>query len=234
MHGDEGLALQGLHCTLGTFRLRIDATVRRGERVAVLGASGSGKSTLLGLVAGFLTPDAGRILWNGADLTGRPPSARPASVLFQDGNLFPHLSVAQNVALGLRTDLRLDAEDRARVEDALARVGLEGMGARRVADLSGGQQGRAALARLLLQDRPLALLGEPFAALDPGLRRGMAELLGELGRERGLTYLLATHDLRDAERLCDRLWLLEAGDLVLDMPLAGLRESPPEILRDWL
>lgn len=234
MHGADGLHLHGLVCALGTFRLRVEAEVRPGERVAVLGASGSGKSTLLGAVAGFVTPQAGRVVWNGEDQTPRSPASRPMSILFQDGNLFPHLSIAQNVGLALRTDLRLTGADIARVDATLARVGLEGMGGRKPADLSGGQQGRAALARVLLRDRPLALLDEPFAALDPGLRRGMADLLADLWRERGLTYLMATHDLRDAERLCDRIWLLEAGEMILDAPLAGLREDPPEALRDWL
>jgi ABC-type nitrate/sulfonate/bicarbonate transport system ATPase subunit len=113
----------------------------------------------------------------------------------------------------------------------LDQVGLAGMGGRRPADLSGGQQGRAALARLLLQDRPVALLDEPFAALDPGLRTEMLRLSAtSLWEARGLTYVMATHDLRDAERLCDRVWLLEEGRVVLDRPVAGLREDPPEVL----
>jgi thiamine transport system ATP-binding protein len=120
------------------------------------------------------------------------------------------------------------------VDAALARVGLGGMGARRPADVSGGQQGRAALARVMLQERPVALLDEPFAALDPGLRRDMLELLGELWRERGMSLVLATHDLRDAERLCERVLVLEAGRVVLDRPVAGLRADAPEALRDWL
>jgi thiamine transport system ATP-binding protein len=234
MPAPDGLRLEGLTCRLGDFRLRVNAAVERGARVAVLGASGSGKSTLLGAIAGFVPPQAGRILWQGEDLTAGRPAARPVSILFQDGNLFPHLDVARNVGLALRTDLRLSAGERAQVDAVLARVGLGGMGARKPADLSGGQQGRAALARMLLRDRPLVLLDEPFAALDPGLRREMADLLTDLQRERGLTYLMATHDLRDAERVCDRIWLMEAGEVILDAPLAGLRDDPPEALRDWL
>lgn len=230
----EGLRLEGLVSTLGTFRLRVDARVAPGARVAVLGASGSGKSTLLAVIAGFLRPEAGRILWNGTDVTLRQPAERPVSILFQDGNLFPHLSLAQNVGLALRTDLRLSGAERDRVEATLARVGLGGAGARRPGDLSGGQQGRAALARMLLRDKPLALLDEPFAALDPRLRREMTDLLAELAEERGLTCLVATHDLRDAERLCDRVWLLEEGAAILDVPVAGLRTDPPDALRDWL
>ncbi len=228
------LRLEDVALRLGDFRLSVDAEVAGGERVGVLGASGSGKSTLLSLLAGFYTPDCGRILWQGRDLTPLPPAERPMSILFQDGNLFPHLTVAQNVGLALRTDLRLSGTERARVRETLDRVGLDGMGTRRPADLSGGQQGRAALARLLLQDRPVALLDEPFSALDPALRTEMLRLLEALWRERGMTFLMATHDLRDAERLCDRIWLLEEGRVVLDRPVAGLREDAPAPLRDWL
>jgi thiamine transport system ATP-binding protein len=122
------LRLEGVDLRLGDFRLSVDATVGRGERVAVLGASGSGKSTLLSLLAGFVLPVAGRITWEGRDLTALSPAERPMSILFQDGNLFPHLTVAQNVGLALRRDLRLSGAERAQVDDTLEQVGLMGMG----------------------------------------------------------------------------------------------------------
>jgi thiamine transport system ATP-binding protein len=172
-------------------------------------------------------------VWDGTDITHAPPAGRPMSILFQDGNLFPHLSVTQNVGLALRSDLRMTADQDAQVAQVLDQVGLDGMGGRRPADLSGGQQGRAALARLMLQERPVVLLDEPLAALDPGLRTEMLRLLTSLWEARGLTYVMATHDLRDAERLCDRVWLLEEGRVVLDRPVAGLRDDAPEVLRDW-
>jgi thiamine transport system ATP-binding protein len=103
--------------------LAVDAQIARGERVAVLGASGSGKSTLLSLLAGFLVPEAGRIVWDGTDITHAPPAGRPMSILFQDGNLFPHLTVAQNVGLALRSDLRLTPDDDAQVAQVLDQVG---------------------------------------------------------------------------------------------------------------
>jgi thiamine transport system ATP-binding protein len=188
----------------------------------------------LSLIAGFEWPDRGRIQWAGQDITKAPVAARPVSILFQDGNLFPHLSVFDNVALGLRPDLRLAAEDRDRVTESLAQVGLTDHAGKRPAALSGGQQARVALARMLLRDRPLALLDEPFAALDPGLKTEMLALVQELCAARGLTLLMACHDLRDAERLCDRLWLLEDGAKVLDVGLADLRDDPPEVLRPWM
>lgn len=228
------LALEGLRFTQDGFTLSLSGEVPAGGRVALLGASGSGKSTLLSLIAGFAWPDAGRILWDGRDISRAPVADRPVSILFQDGNLFPHLSVADNVALGLRPDLRLDLADRARVAESLSQVGLADLAARKPGALSGGQQARVALARMLLRERPLALLDEPFAALDPGLKAEMLAQVAALCTARGLTLVMACHDLRDAERLCDRLWLLDEGRLVLDVAMAGLREARPAVLGPWL
>lgn len=228
------LQLDDVALTQDGFTLALSASVEAGARVAVLGPSGSGKSTLLSLIAGFARPDRGRILWQGRDITDAPVATRPISILFQDGNLFPHLSVFDNVALGVRPDLRLSPDQRDRVAQSLTDVGLGDMGGRRPATLSGGQQARVGLARMLLRDRPLALLDEPFAALDPGLRAEMLALLKSLSERRGLTLLMACHDLRDAERLCDRLWLLEDGKLVLDAPMLGLRDAPAPVLQPWL
>jgi len=227
------LRLENTVTRWGDFVLSADLSVARGERVALLGASGSGKSSLLSLIAGFQRPDEGRILIDGRNMTDTTVAGRPLSILFQDGNLFPHLSVFQNVALGVRPDLRLAPSDTQRVESALEKVGLGGMGARAPSELSGGQQSRVALARMLLRDRPLVLLDEPFAALDPGLRSEMLGLMAALCDEAGLTLVMASHDLRDAERLCDRLILLSEGAVVLDMGLADALRDPPEILKPW-
>lgn len=216
------------------FTLEADFEVANGDRLAVLGASGSGKSTLLSAIAGFLTLDRGRVIVDGVDVTRTPAPKRPLSILFQEGNLFPHLTAFDNVALGLRTDLRLDEETRARVHEALDRVGLAEMAARRPGDLSGGQRSRVALARMLLRGKPLALLDEPFAALDPGLRAEMLALMGELCADTGLTLVMVSHDLRDAERLCSHLLLLEKGRVVLQGAMADVLRDPPEILRPWM
>ena len=228
------LQLDDVALTHDGFTLSLSALVEPGARVAVLGPSGSGKSTLLALIAGFERPDRGRILWGGAEITAAQVAARPISILFQDGNLFPHLSVFDNVALGLRPDLRLSPAERDQVTASLDQAGLAGFGGRQPATLSGGQQARVGLARMLLRDRPVALLDEPFAALDPGLRAEMLAQVKALSEARGLTILMACHDLRDAERLCDRLWLLEEGQKVLDVPMAGLRDVPPAVLVPWL
>lgn len=228
------LRLENLRLDFDGFTLRADLAVAKGARLAVLGPSGGGKTTLLSAVAGFLRPDAGRILIDGQDVTDSPVQDRPLSILFQEGNLFPHLDAFDNVALGVKPSLKLSDEDRARVKQALDKVGLAGMGARRPGDLSGGQRSRVALARMLLRRKPLALLDEPFAALDPGLRREMLALVGALCAEEGLTLVMVSHDLRDAERLCSDLCLLEAGAITLHGPLAPMLADPPAPLRPWL
>ena len=153
-------------------------------------------------------------------------------MLFQDNNLFPHLTIAQNVGLGLRPDLRLTQADRALVTAALDQVGLANFAARKPGALSGGQQSRAALARVLLADRPVVLLDEPFAALGPGLRADMLGLVRE--RLAGRTVLLVTHDPDDARRVADRAVLVAQG--VASMPVAtgDFFANPPKALRDYL
>ncbi len=226
------LRLEHLDLRQDDFRLQADLTVPVGARVAVIGPSGAGKSTLLMAVAGFFAPVAGRVLWDGQDLAGRAPGDRPLSILFQDQNLFPHLTLAQNLGLGLRADLRLDAGQRARVEEALQRVGLAGMGARKPAQLSGGQVGRAALARALLRERPLLLLDEPFAALGPALKAEMLDLVAELAD--GATVLMVTHDPADARRFADQTILVADGIAHAPRPTAQLFADPPLALRAYL
>ncbi|WP_224816759.1 thiamine ABC transporter ATP-binding protein [Hasllibacter sp. MH4015] len=228
------LRLEDVTLRLGAFTLSLSLDVPKGARVALMGASGSGKSTLLSVIAGFSVPDRGTVWINGADVTHAPVAERPMSILFQDGNLFPHLTAQQNVAVGIEPGLTLRREDQERVTEALEKVGLDGMGHRKPAELSGGQQSRVALARMLLQDRPLVLLDEPFAALDPGLRREMLDLVKALCAETGQTLVMVTHDLRDAERLCDHLLLLEGGTVVLDAPLAGSVAERAPVLEPWM
>lgn len=226
------LRLEHLDLRQDDFRLQADLSVPKGARVAVIGPSGAGKSTLLMAVAGFFVPAAGRVLWDGRDLVGVAPGDRPLSILFQDQNLFPHLTLAQNLGLGLRADLRLDAGQRAQVDAALERVGLAGMGARKPAQLSGGQIGRAALARALLRARPLLLLDEPFAALGPALKVEMLELVTELAGE--ATVLMVTHDPADARRFAGQTLLVADGIAHAPQPTAELFADPPPALRAYL
>ena len=165
----------------------------------MIGPSGAGKSTLLSAIAGFLTPAEGRILWQGQDLVAVPPGDRPVTILFQDQNLFPHLTIAQNLGLGVRPDLRLSPADHARIEAALARIGLAGLGPRRPAQLSGGQASRAALARALLRARPILLAGRALRRPWPGSAgRDAGIWCARWPSETGAMVLMVTHDPDDA------------------------------------
>jgi thiamine transport system ATP-binding protein len=232
----EAAVLQLDHLTLrqDDFQLTADWRAEVGQRIAVMGPSGAGKSTLLAAIAGFLAPTDGRVLWQGRDLAAVPPGARPVTILFQDQNLFPHLTVAQNLGLGLRPDLRLTAADHRNVEAALERTGLSGLGPRRPAQLSGGQASRAALARALLRARPILMLDEPFAALGPALRGDMLTLVRDVAGETGALVLMVTHDPDDAVAL-DGLTVFVA-DGVAHPPVAtrDLFAAPPAALRAYL
>lgn len=228
------LRLEGCRLRQGDFALSADLAVSEGARVAVLGPSGGGKSTLIGLIAGFFRPDAGRILWQGQDISAAPPGDRPLAVLFQDNNLFPHLTASQNIGLGIAPRLRLTRDQATRVASALDRVGLSDLGDRRPAQLSGGQQSRVALARVLVQDRPLLLLDEPFAALGPALKAEMLDLLAQLLDTTGAAVMMVTHDPMDARRLCPLTVLVADGQAHPPVPTDALLADPPPALAAYL
>ncbi len=228
------LHLDQVVLTQGDWRLTADWHLPSGAKIAVIGPSGAGKSTLLQAIAGFIPASRGRILWQGRDMVDVTPGQRPVSILFQDQNLFPHLTIARNLALGLNPRLRLSADDWARVDGALDRVGLKGMGERRPAELSGGQQGRAALARALLRARPLLLLDEPFAALGPALKAEMMTLVGNVVDETGATLLMVTHEPDDARRHADQTIFVAGGAASAPRATAALFADPPQELRDYL
>ncbi|MFZ9197763.1 MAG: ATP-binding cassette domain-containing protein [Paracoccaceae bacterium] len=227
------LRLEHLDIRQEGFHLTADWQVPKGAKVAVIGPSGAGKSTLLMALAGFVA-HTGRITWEGEDLAALSPGERPLSILFQDQNLFPHLSLAQNLGLGISPRLQLTAKDHARIEATLARVGLGAMGSRKPAQLSGGQLGRAALARALLRARPILLLDEPFAALGPALKVEMLDLVTETADETGATVLMVTHDPADARRFADLTVLVADGVAAAPVPTAALFANPPSALRDYL
>ncbi|PYE42247.1 thiamine transport system ATP-binding protein [Rhizobium sp. PP-F2F-G20b] len=215
--------------------LLFDAAIESGGITAITGASGSGKSTLLNLVAGFETPDAGRVSILGEDATPIPPALRPVSVIFQEHNLFAHLDVATNVGLGISPALKLDGEDRERIERALRDVGLAGFARRLPPTLSGGERQRVALARALVRQRPILLLDEPFAALDPGLRQEMGDLLAALQEKEASTILLVTHHADDVRRLADRVLFLDDGKVALHEEAdAFLRRTEPAAVARFL
>ena len=188
-----------------------DLQVAAGERIAIVGPSGAGKSTLLNLIAGFVLPTRGNIWLNGENHTRSAPYERPVSMLFQENNLFPHLTVQQNLALGLKTSLKLTALEQDQIERVADAVGLTSFLSRLPNSLSGGQKQRVALARCLLRDKPILLLDEPFSALDPELRMDMLNLIDELCHSKNLTLLLVTHQPSELAGKVDRMLRIENG-----------------------
>lgn len=224
------LELDACVITQGGFSLRADWSLDPGARLAVIGPSGAGKSTLLAGIAGFAPLAQGAIRWQGRAMPDRP-DARPVAMLFQEHNLFPHLDVVQNVGLGLKPSLRLDATEQRKVSEALAAVGLEGLGARRPSQLSGGQQSRVALARVLVMARPVILLDEPFAALGPGQRIEMLALLRNVADRLGAVLIMVTHDPDEAERLGGLVSFVDEGVAAVPVDAASFVANPPAGMR---
>ncbi len=201
-------------------------TVPDGQVIAVLGPSGCGKSTLLRAIAGLEPLSAGSVSWDGRDLAGVPTHKRGFALLFQDGQLFPHLTVARNVGYALR--LRRDPDTRARVAELLDLVGLTGYDDRLPATLSGGERQRVALARSLAADPRLLLLDEPLSALDAGLRERLAVELRDILRAAGSTALMVTHDHEEAFAVADRMAVMRRGRVVQEGPIAEVWRAPAD------
>ncbi|MCD1634083.1 ATP-binding cassette domain-containing protein [Martelella mediterranea] len=207
------ITLDDVALKLGDKNFLFDGHIAGAKVSAVTGRSGSGKTTLLNLIAGFEKPDSGEILIAGERMNGLHISRRPVTVVFQENNLFAHLDIFTNVGLGLDPALRLDEAGREKVRDALKRVGLAGYDKRKPATLSGGERQRAAFARALVRDRPVLLLDEPFAALDPDMRGEMGRLLLELHRESGNTVVIVSHEPDEVEAIADHRLVVEDGQL---------------------
>ncbi|MGW3169343.1 ABC transporter ATP-binding protein [Streptomyces sp. NPDC001153] len=226
----EGIAirLQDLRKSFGetTAVAGVDLEIRDGEFFSMLGPSGSGKTTVLRLVAGFETPDQGRIELAGQEVTGLAPFERDVHTVFQDYALFPHMTVEQNVAYGLKVRRVPKAERLVRARKALAEVRLEGYGQRRPAQLSGGQRQRVALARALVGRPRVLLLDEPLGALDLKLREQMQVELKAIQREVGITFVFVTHDQEEALTMSDRIAVFDQGRIAQVGTPAEIYERP--------
>jgi putative spermidine/putrescine transport system ATP-binding protein len=207
------VALTGIRKTYGDVAAvdGVDLTVGDGEFFTLLGPSGSGKTTTLRIIAGFEQPDAGTVKLGGKDITHRPPFARDVNTVFQDYALFPHMTVADNVAYGLKVKGVDRAERRSRVNEVLERVRLASYGGRKPIQLSGGQRQRVALARAIVNRPQVLLLDEPLGALDLKLRQEMQVFLKTLQRELGMTFLYVTHDQEEALTMSDHVAVFNEG-----------------------
>ncbi|MEQ5834284.1 ATP-binding cassette domain-containing protein [Marinobacter sp. NFXS9] len=183
--------------------LTFSGNVAPGQCLAVTGPSGCGKSTLLNLIAGFLSAGSGSLRWQAQDIQSLPPWDRPVTSVFQEDNLFDHLSVHDNLGLGIHPGLKLSREDKAAIDAMLDKVGLDGLARRVPTELSGGQRQRVAVARALLRGTPLLLLDEPFTGLDPDTRQTLRQLIRDQ-RDQGTAIVLVSHDESDVESLADR------------------------------
>lgn len=227
------LEVVGLDVSLGGNHIlkNVDLNVDNGEVVAVLGPSGSGKSTLLRAIAGLVPVDSGTVTWNRRDLTGVPTHLRGFGLMFQGYALFPHMDVAGNVGFGLRMAGAEPAETTGVVEAALEQVGLQGFAHRSVADLSGGEKQRVALARTLAPDPELVMLDEPLGALDRALRERLLVQTRQILEAREVTALVVTHDRDEATQLSDRLALMREGRIVQTGILDEILREPAD---DWV
>ena len=196
--------------------MRFTLTAKQGEMIAILGPSGAGKSTLLNLIAGFLPPARGEMTINGQDHTHTPPSQRPVSMLFQENNLFTHLTVRQNIGLGMDPGLKLTAKQRQKCDAIAQQMGLTELSDRLPGELSGGQRQRVALARCLVREQPILLLDEPFSALDPALRQEMLQLVKDVCQQKQLTMLMVSHSVEDAASIAPRAVVIADGRIAWD------------------
>lgn len=171
---------------------------------AVVGPSGAGKSTFLNLISGFASISSGTIIWNGQEISNLPPAKRSVSILFQDNNLFPHLSVWRNLALAVTHWPKISRDHEEKLKAVMSEVGILGLENRKPSQLSGGQQSRVALARVLLQKNKILLLDEPFSALGPSLKDQMLELIKKIAKNKKLLVLMVTHEPADAKKVASQ------------------------------
>lgn len=192
---------------------------------AVVGPSGAGKSTFLNLISGFASISSGSIIWNEQEISHLPPAKRSVSILFQDNNLFPHLSVWRNLALAVTHWPKISRDNEEKLKAVMSEVGILGLENRKPSELSGGQQSRVALARVLLQKNKILLLDEPFSALGPSLKDQMLELIKKIAKNKKLLVLMVTHEPADAKKVASQTLVVK--DKKVHPPLSTEKALDP-------
>ena len=219
----------------GTLGMEFSLNADAGEILSVIGSSGSGKTTLLHLIAGFLKPDSGKISIDNVYVQSLPIAQRPLSIVFQSHNLFPHLDLWTNIALGISPTLKFTDSQRNDIDNAINKLGLSGLQKRLPGQLSGGQQQRVALARALVRQHKLLLLDEPFAALGPAQRREMLQLLKELARQKSMVVVMVSHQPADALFASDRTAFIDNGKVyTLDKTDVIINQRTDDCIRNYL
>ena len=205
------LRVNNLVVDLQNFSLTADFKIKVGSHIAVVGPSGAGKSTLLNVLSGFISPKKGNIEWNKSDITKLEPGKRPISILFQDYNLFSHFNVIENVAIGLKPNLKLNDLQRELVNFTIDEVGLSKFKFKTPSQLSGGQKTRVSLARAMVRSKPILLLDEAFSGLGPALRSEMIKLIKNHAIKKNITLLMVSHNIKDAIELNQKVLFVSDG-----------------------
>jgi len=211
------IRLENISLKLDNFRTKFTVEIKKGEWVGIIGQSGAGKSTFLNLIAGFAQPDVGSLLINNIEMRDLPASKRSISSLFQDNNLFPHLSVYQNIAIAIKPNLKLHDNEKKKILEIIEYLNLSSKTHSSIGRLSGGERQRVALGRVMSSDKKILLLDEPFSQLDPNLRIEMLELIKKIREKKNITIIMAIHTPAEAIDFVSRFLLIKAGEILREL-----------------
>lgn len=228
------LQVKNLVVDLDGFKLTADFEIEKGSLISIVGPSGAGKSTLLNALAGFIPLTSGLIKWNGSDITKLDPGLRPLSILFQDYNLFSHLTVKDNIAIGLRPNLKLNDLETDLVNSIIEEVGLSKFKFIKPFQLSGGQRTRVSLARAIVRSKPILLLDEAFSGLGPALRSEMIKLIKDKSIKEGITLIMVSHHIKDAIELDQKVIFVNDGETMKPTNVSIFINSSDENIRDYI
>ena len=211
------IKLENISIKLDNFRTKFTVEINKGEWVGIIGQSGAGKSTFLNLIAGFAQPEVGSLLINNIEMRNLPASKRSISSLFQDNNLFPHLSVYQNIAIAIKPNLKLHENEKGEIYEIIEYLNLSSKIHSSIGTLSGGERQRVALGRLLSSDKKILLMDEPFSQLDPNLRIEMLELIQKIRKKKKITIIMAIHTPAEATDFVSRFLLIKEGEVLREL-----------------